>query len=172
MAINKKLIHFKKHSDFIGKNGTNGTTSPTNGIYGQIPANSIVFIQDTKQIWTHGQYYNCPYTQDEITALLNNKADISDLNNYLTTKAAESLATKAELNAKYTKPNTGIPKDHLASDVQTLLGKANTALQSIPSEYLTKTDASKTYQPKGNYTTSIPVANGTTSSITQLYHCS
>lgn len=35
-----------------------------------------------------------------------------------------------QISAKYTKPNTGIPKNDLASDVQTSLGKADTALQS------------------------------------------
>ena len=37
---------------------------------------------------------------------------------------------QAKIDAKYTKPTDGIPKDDLASDVQTSLGKANTALQS------------------------------------------
>lgn len=41
--------------------------------------------------------------------------------------------TKSEVNnlvnAKYTKPNTGIPKTDMATDVQTSLGKADTALQ-------------------------------------------
>ena len=58
MAINKKLIHFKKQSDFIGSSGTNGVTSPSEGYYNNIPENSIVFIQDTQQIWTHGQFYD------------------------------------------------------------------------------------------------------------------
>lgn len=35
-----------------------------------------------------------------------------------------------EIDAKYTKPESGIPKDDLASDVQTSLGKADSALQS------------------------------------------
>lgn len=35
------------------------------------------------------------------------------------------------LNDRYIKPSTGIPKTDLASDVQTSLGKADTALQSI-----------------------------------------
>lgn len=43
-----------------------------------------------------------------------------------------TYATKAENNAKYTKPPTGIPKGDLASAVQTSLNKADTALQSIP----------------------------------------
>ena len=44
MAINKKLIHFKKYTDFIGSSGTNGVTSPSEGYYNNIPENSIVFI--------------------------------------------------------------------------------------------------------------------------------
>lgn len=48
--------------------------------------------------------------------------------------ADQDIATVGQLNtglnAKYTKPTGGIPKTHLASDVQTSLGKADTALQS------------------------------------------
>ena len=40
----------------------------------------------------------------------------------------------------YSKPSTGIPKSDLASAVQTSLGKADTALQSVPSEYVTETE--------------------------------
>lgn len=50
----------------------------------------------------------------------------------LTTELQEELnakATKEEMNLKYTKPSTGIPKADMASDVQTSLGKADTALQ-------------------------------------------
>lgn len=42
------------------------------------------------------------------------------------------IATEAQVNAKYTKPSSGIPKTDLASAVQTSLGKADTALQSVP----------------------------------------
>ena len=48
--------------------------------------------------------------------------------------AAQDIATVGQLNtglnAKYTKPEGGIPKTDLASSVQTSLGKADTALQS------------------------------------------
>lgn len=36
-----------------------------------------------------------------------------------------------QLSAKYAKPSTGIPKTDLASDIQTSLGKADTAVQSL-----------------------------------------
>lgn len=79
MAINKKLIHFKKYSDFIGNPGTNGVAQPTDGYYHNIPENSIVFIQDSKQIWTHGTFYPCPYTKDEINELfVGNNITLSD----------------------------------------------------------------------------------------------
>lgn len=45
---------------------------------------------------------------------------------------AQNYATKEEVEAKYTKPSTGIPKTDLASAVQTSLNKADTALQSVP----------------------------------------
>lgn len=41
------------------------------------------------------------------------------------------FATKSEVNAKYSKPSTGIPKTDLASTIQTSLNKADTALQSF-----------------------------------------
>ena len=43
----------------------------------------------------------------------------------------------AYADAKYSKPSGGIPKTDLASDVQTSLGKADSALQSVPSTYRT-----------------------------------
>lgn len=49
--------------------------------------------------------------------------DIPDVSNFATTTQVEE---------KYTKPSTGIPKTDLASDVQTSIGKADTALQSVP----------------------------------------
>lgn len=41
------------------------------------------------------------------------------------------LATKTELDTKYTKPSRGIPKSDLASEVQESLGKADTAIQNV-----------------------------------------
>jgi hypothetical protein len=50
-----------------------------------------VFIKDAKQIYTHGQLYNYPFTEDEIRNLLNNKADLSKLNDYLTKTDAAAI---------------------------------------------------------------------------------
>ena len=43
----------------------------------------------------------------------------------------------AYADAKYSKPSGGIPKTDLAGAVQTSLGKADSALQSVPSTYRT-----------------------------------
>lgn len=51
------------------------------------------------------------------------------------------------LNGKYEKPSGGIPKTDLASAVQTSLGKADSALQSVPGNYVTNT----TYSAKARY---------------------
>lgn len=50
-----------------------------------------------------------------------------------------NTATQTALDAKgtYSKPSTGIPATDLASAVQTSLGLADTALQSVPSTYRT-----------------------------------
>lgn len=113
MAINKKLIHFKKYSTFIGSSGTNGTTQPINGYYHNVPENAIVFIQDVKKIWTHGQLYDgstfdSSNIEQSLQDILNNKQDkIEDIAN-----------------------------------IRTGAAKGATALQSIPAEYVTETELS------------------------------
>ena len=52
MAIDKKLIFWKKQSTF------NAPSSPTDTA-GSVMWYSIVFFKDTGQIWTNGTYYNC-----------------------------------------------------------------------------------------------------------------
>lgn len=65
MAIDKKLIRFKTKANFMSQNGVNGdystpssgSESDGNAIYGQIMGSSIVYIEDSKEIWTHGNLY-------------------------------------------------------------------------------------------------------------------
>lgn len=65
MAIDKKLIRFKTKENFMSANGVNGNVdTPTSGkeedgtaTYGQVRGASIVFIEDSKEIWTHGNLY-------------------------------------------------------------------------------------------------------------------
>ena len=50
---------------------------------------------------------------------------------------AQDIFAYADAKGTYSKPDGGIPKTDLASDVQTSLGKADSALQSVPSTYRT-----------------------------------
>ena len=61
MPLNKKLIHFNAKSNFMSaENGVNNSPeTPTgeDGTYGNLKGTSIVFIKDSKEIWTHGNLY-------------------------------------------------------------------------------------------------------------------
>ena len=76
MAINKKLIHFNKKATFnsqklsandsntqyqVGGTGTVQTGAP------DINYQSIIYIKDSKEIWTHGQFYATAVTWSTIT---------------------------------------------------------------------------------------------------------
>ena len=64
MAINKKLIHFKNKQKFEEELANNNILST-----------NICFIQDTKEIWTHGTIY-CNddeyYTKEEVLEIVAN----------------------------------------------------------------------------------------------------
>lgn len=75
MAINKKLIHFQNKTAF---------TTELNA--GNILDTSIVFIKDTKEIWTHGQLYSCSLTEEEVISIIENSDSISNLTNALNNK--------------------------------------------------------------------------------------
>lgn len=74
MAINKKLIHFKNKENFNNEVAN-----------GNILDTSIVFIQDTQEIYTHGTFYDgskvdLSNIEASIQDIINNKQDnISDL---------------------------------------------------------------------------------------------
>lgn len=68
MAIEKKLIHFKKWSDFSSKklSANEQNTQYTLGVDGALTTGapdvlyqSICWIKDVKKMWTHGTLYDC-----------------------------------------------------------------------------------------------------------------
>lgn len=95
MAINKKLIHFNKKATFnsqklsandsntqyqVGGTGTVQTGAP------DINYQSIIYIKDSKEIWTHGQFYATAVTWSTITgkpsfATVATSGSYNDLNN-------------------------------------------------------------------------------------------
>ena len=71
-TINNKLIHFKSKSNFNSRYAE----STDNGItFGDFLGTSIVFIQDAKEIWTHGQFFKC--VSDEEFEKLSTIGDVS-----------------------------------------------------------------------------------------------
>jgi hypothetical protein len=75
---------------------------------------------------------------------------------------------------KYTKPSTGIPASDLAAAVQTSLGKADTALQAVPSTYRTAAAQDTIDAGKADKITEVTIS--TAGAVTQvidagvLYH--
>ena len=52
---------------------------------GIITDSSIVFIEESKQIYTHGRFYSCPYTKEELDNLISSKSVTkSDIEKVLT----------------------------------------------------------------------------------------
>lgn len=90
MAKTNKFVHFNTREAFDSELARLGITDPSasdgNDFY-----HYTVFIKDTREIYTHGKFYQC----------------------------------------NYSKPSSGIPKSDLASAVQTSLGKADSAIQSV-----------------------------------------
>lgn len=64
MAYTEQFIVFGKAVDF--------NTALTEG---NLKETSIIFIEDTKQIWTQGTLYSCPFTAAEIQGFLESKVD-------------------------------------------------------------------------------------------------
>ena len=76
MAINKKLIHFKTFATFNSKKLSADETNKTYtvGVNGSVQNGnpdilyqSICYIKDTKQQWTHGQLYSCNVDPSTLT---------------------------------------------------------------------------------------------------------
>lgn len=81
-------------------------------------------------------------TGQSTTAVMSQKAVTDEL---------AKKATTAQVNAKYTKPESGIPKSDLAEDVKTSLGKADTAVQSDDLSVYAKKAELATVATSGSY---------------------
>lgn len=137
MAINKKLIHFRTKAAF---------TTELNA--GNIPDTSIVFIKDTKEIWTHGQLYSCslPDAADGVTGGIQIGYAASGRN-----YALELLNKKAYVNVPWTdlKVYQALPNSDttaypiLGSPVKLTTGNAGKGGPSVQLQGLT-------FTPNGN----------------------
>lgn len=112
---------------FSGQN-VQGTES-TIGFDG-LQAQEVDFNGDDFVV-TKGNAFEVSLAPSGVTAGLYNNVTV-DSKGRVTAGSNKDYATTAQVNAKYTKPESGIPKSDLAEDVKTSLGKADTALQSAP----------------------------------------
>lgn len=85
------------------------------------------------------------------------------------TNAVQNKAVATGINAKYTKPSTGIPKSDLASDIQTSLGKADTALQSYTEKYTGTYSKPSTGIPKTDLASAVQTSLGKADTALQSF---
>lgn len=98
-----------------------------------------------------------------------NKTTVDSAMSSTSTNPVQNKVVNSAISAKYTKPSTGIPKSDLASDVQTSLGKADSALQSHQSlaNYVTLDSAQDITGTKTFNTLKATTANITTVNVNQ-----
>lgn len=112
--------------------GTNPTTLSGYGIKDAKIANGVITL-GSNTITPLTEHQDITGKQDKITST--NKLDYSLLSNTPTIPSEVTESTVSgwgftKNSGTYSKPSTGIPKTDLASEVQTSLGKADSALQS------------------------------------------
>ena len=112
--------------------GTNPTTLSGYGIEDAKIANGVITL-GSNTITPLTEHQDITGKQDKITST--NKLDYSLLSNTPTIPSEVTESTVSgwgftKNSGTYSKPSTGIPKTDLASEVQTSLGKADSALQS------------------------------------------
>lgn len=74
MAIKNKFIHFKTRAVFdVNVPNPTATADDGNQFY-----NYTTFIQDTKEIYTHGTFYKCDISEEEVEALIASKGYITE----------------------------------------------------------------------------------------------
>lgn len=74
MAIKNKFIHFKTRAAFdVNVPNPTATADDGNQFY-----NYTTFIQDTKEIYTHGTFYKCDISEEEVEALIASKGYITE----------------------------------------------------------------------------------------------
>lgn len=74
MAIKNKFIHFKTRAAFdVNVLNPTATADDGNQFY-----NYTIFIQDTKEIYTHGTFYKCDISEEEVEALIASKGYITE----------------------------------------------------------------------------------------------
>ena len=144
-TINNKLIHFKYKSDFNSRYAESTDGGKT---YGDFLGTSIVFIQDAKQIWTHGQFYDA---NEATLASLGITVTAEELN-YMTGVTSN---VQTQLNGKAASSHT-----HTASQVSGLATVATSGsyndLSDKPTIPSLSGYATQSWVQSQGYLTSVP----------------
>ena len=105
--------------------------------------NALSYYRWVSNAWSYVGSEGPFYTKSETDTLLNAKQGTIDSSHKLSADLVDDTSTtnkfvtasdKLNWSAKYDKPSGGIPKTDLASDVQTSLGKADSAVQDVSSK--------------------------------------
>lgn len=115
----------------IGTGGGGGIAVETDPIFSASPAASITEAKKTE--WDNKM-------DKVVLSSVATSGNYNDLTNKPTIPASVTESTVSgwgftKNTGTYSKPTTGIPVSDLAEDIQTSLGKANTALQSYTEQY-------------------------------------
>lgn len=163
--INNRFLYYKNLNTF--------TTDLNNG---QIDRESIVFIEQTKLIWTHGVYFGSDENKDTdipiitvddllstestnpvenkvITAALNQKADSSTFNNYydkeyIDTAFGINVETLQIIQDLIEQINEGDDNNNLQALFDSIAQKAD---KTDLDNYYTKTDSDSIYMTKAEW---------------------
>lgn len=135
MAINKKLIHFKKEASFKPELDS-----------GNILQTSIVFIQDTKKIWTHGQYYNYDDSTilEKINSLTKNDVGLGNVDNTSDTNKPVSTAQAAAI--KVVQDDLTHLDQNLAQEIKERISADDTKVDKITGKGLSTNDFTDEYK--------------------------
>lgn len=91
---------------------------------GKIKKTSIVFIEDTKQIWTQGTIYSCPFTAEEIQRFLDTKLVVADEEDVTAVEGKIKLKDRDTTNGMGYKilrlPENGILTQDMISEANTI----------------------------------------------------
>lgn len=114
MAIEKKLIHFKKWSDFSSKklSANEQNTQYTLGVDGALTTGapdilyqSICWIKDVKKMWTHGTLYDCSGGGGvDLSQYVTDEELSNAISEFLTADDLAKVATSGSYNDLVDKP--------------------------------------------------------------------
>lgn len=114
MAIEKKLIHFKKWSDFSSKklSANEQNTQYTLGVDGTLTTGapdilyqSVCWIKDVKKMWTHGTLYDCSGGGSvDLSQYVTDEELSNAISEFLTAEDLANVATSGSYNDLQDKP--------------------------------------------------------------------